>query len=125
MSVMSALKQTSETVANDELSLRNFVAVNNLTDTFSQKWTYLISNKVRFSSPVERVIHVHHYDDSDQMALLERVVCAGQCGILMVDNYEANDKAWERIKNLCERHGVVLVALSELSSDKQVAFGPW
>ena len=114
------------TVSNRYKRTVNAVDYQPLQDDYSAKWTYLLADKITFSDTVKHGIRLQKPNDSLLVHWLERIITAGQCSQLFVEELELSEIDQRRITNLCLKHEVVLINLfTDRASTKNVIKGPW
>lgn len=90
------------------------------------KWTYLVSNTIRFDHSAPYAIRISRPERDELGVLLEKIITAGQCSQLFVEELQLNELELKRIKNLCQQYQVVLINLyTQLPLSSNVIQGPW
>jgi hypothetical protein len=91
-----------------------------------RKWMYLIANQINFATRCDDAIRVKKPSNQHLFEWMERIVLAGQCAVLFVENLNLDDVRTQYMKSLCEHHHVTLVNLTvDCPAPKNVLLGPW
>lgn len=91
-----------------------------------RKWTYLLSDKIRFSNDVSFAIQLKKPQADKLIPWLEKIILSEQCSQLFVEKLELSEVELKRIKNLCNHCGVTLINLfTRFPADSNVIKGPW
>lgn len=113
-------------VSLNELPLNNFFDVHGLAGNYANKWMFLIAEQIGFASPCQMGVRLQKPTETKLYQWMEKIVVAGQCAVLFVENLQLDDLRVQRIKQLCERHQVTLVNLTLGNVvPKNVVVGPW
>ena len=90
------------------------------------KWTYLLANTLRFSDKQQSAIRLAKPSKPLLVKWLEKIISAGQCSTIFVEQMELDEMNTQRLKQLCLQHHVTLVSL-QLNNNQQgtLVKGPW
>jgi hypothetical protein len=127
MASLHSLSDTLFTHKQDTVWIHNQRRIANLFAANEQhKWTYVITNHLVFNTKQPHVIQLKKPNKAALVLWLEKIICAGQCAMLFVEQLNLDDIKKARIMQLCVIHNVLLVNIS-LSQVKhaQVIQGPW
>jgi hypothetical protein len=90
------------------------------------KWMYLVSDTLAFSDKQQQAIRLSKPDDATLMQYLEKIICAGQCSTLFVEQMHLDQMSTQRLKYLSILHQVSLVNLQPTDiKSGEVLKGPW
>ncbi|GAC14837.1 hypothetical protein [Aliiglaciecola lipolytica] len=111
---------------NNQLHYQNYMAhfgLNGLTDS---KWMYLIADNIRFSGKYEKAIRLTKPTIDRLFCWMEKIILAGNCSVLFVENLQLDDLRTQRIKALCEQQDVTLINLTlDSALPENLIVGPW
>ena len=97
--------------------------LNELSDA---KWMYLISDRVSFSGKFDKAIRLNKPAQDTLFNWLEKIVLAGQCSVLFVENLPVDDIRTAKIKSLCEQNFITLINLTlDSKLPDNLIIGPW
>jgi hypothetical protein len=92
----------------------------------NHKWTYLISNNIKFVDKSINAIKLTKPATELLFVWIEKIISAGQCQMLFVENLDLSNIRSQKIKQLCELSGVTLVNLTvDTPLPNNVVVGPW
>lgn len=92
----------------------------------AHKWTYLIANSIKFSDKSINAIKLAKPASELLFVWIEKIINAGQCQLLFVENLDLNDFRSQKIKHLCELSDITLVNLTvDTPLPSNVVVGPW
>lgn len=98
----------------------------NVDAAASHKWTYLISNNIKFSDKSINAIKLAKPATELLFVWIEKIISANQCQMLFVENLDLSNIRSQKIKQLCELSGITLVNLTvDTPLPDNVLVGPW
>ena len=90
------------------------------------KWTYLLADTLRFSDKQQSAIRLAKPSKPLLVKWLEKIISAGQCSTIFVEQMELDEMNTQRLKQLCLQHQVTLVNLQlNKSLQGKLVKGPW
>lgn len=109
-----------------DLDFNNFRSINGLETLQGQKWTYLLSSRIRFNQQIEHAIRLAKPQKAQLCEWLEKIICSGQCSLLFVEELNLDELSLQRIKMLSENYRVTLVNLVvDNNAPENLVLGPW
>jgi hypothetical protein len=98
----------------------------NIDSVGANKWTYLIANSIKFSAKSTNAIKLTKPTADLLFIWIEKIINAGQCQVLFIENLDLGDFRSQEIKQLCELNGITLVNLTvDTPLPNNVLVGPW
>lgn len=92
----------------------------------NKRWTYLISNSIDFKHKHCPAIHLSKPEDDMVGIWLEKLLMAGQAGIIIVENLELDEITQCRIQKLCTEKQAIVININVKSAHYgNLVFGPW
>ena len=126
MASLHALSPVKKAVSTLSISSTQSQLLNENDFSTTHKWAYLISNQIQFSEKRPYSIRLPKPETKTLMSWLEKIVLAGQCANIFVEDLSIDEVNYKRIKQLCVEHHITLVNLSQKTDTQQnVIQGPW
>jgi hypothetical protein len=128
---MSSTHSVSSSLKNQSLVSRDLSDTDDLNPLFkvaaqNKRWTYLISNSIDFKRKQCPAIHLSKPDDDMVGIWLEKLLMAGQAGIIIVENLELDEITQCRIQKLCDEKQAIVINVKVKSAHYgNLVFGPW
>lgn len=96
-----------------------------LDPRIEKKWTYLLSNTLVFKQKTPYTIRLPKPCADKLYAWLVKIICAGQCKNLFVEQLTMPAKQQQNIADLAKLYGVNLIMLKFIPSSSNLIKGPW
>jgi hypothetical protein len=128
---MSSIQTLRSSFKNNSLVSRDLSDTDDLNQLFktaaqNKRWTYLISNSIDFKRKQCPAIHLSKPDDDIVGIWLEKLLMAGQAGIIIVENLNLDEVTQCRIQKLCAEKQAIIVNVKVKSAHYgNLVFGPW
>jgi hypothetical protein len=100
-------------------------SINLKTNHPPRKWTYILANHIRLVNNTDAVIRLPRPHTNRLKSWVEKIVSAGQCEQIFVEQLSMDELSYKRLQQLCAQHQVKLVNLLINSKRAQVIKGPW
>ena len=88
------------------------------------KWSYLIADNITFTQPYKHCIKLRKPAPEQMLIWLEKLITAGQCANIFVEQLTLDEMSQVRLTQLCVMHNVNLVSVMT-HSHTRVIKGPW
>jgi hypothetical protein len=128
---MSSTQTLHGSFKNNGLVSRDLSDTDDLNQLFkvaaqNKRWAYLISNSIDFKRKQCPAIHLTKPDDDMVGVWLEKLLVAGQAGIIIVENLDLDEVTQCRIQKLCvEKQAIVVNVKVRNAHYGNLVFGPW
>ncbi len=90
-------------------------------------WSYLLSDSLAFKKEMTYGIRIQKPDQETVPVWIKKLITAGQCQTIYVENLTLAPTENEMIRQLCAQHAVALVNINSRGQapENNVIAGPW
>lgn len=127
MASLHAFTATQLHAKFNQVSIHNQQRLDNVFSASNQhKWTYVIANNLACSFKQQYMIRLPKPERTELAGWIEKIICAGQCAVICVEQLDLDDISKARIMQLCVSYNVMLVNITLTpAGEAKIIKGPW